>query len=430
MRADIVTLGQKSRAELKQEALLLLSKNQWLARSKDIEESIQLATRTAATTLDIARCSVWLYEDEKTKIKSIDLYDASQSSHESGAVLDSEQFPIYFSALFQERIISADNAHTNKYTAEFSEVYLKPLGINSMIDAPIWRGGEAIGVLCCEHVGEPRVWEVDEQNFVASVADFLSIAFELSEHKRTSDELLEHKNRLEALVKERTEELHKKNKELEAFAYSVSHDLRAPLRHIMGYVNILSEDYLSDIPEDGYLYVDRIKASISKLNNMIDSMLSLSRLSHHEMRFKRLNMSQLVRDLGEQFTNTNDALVLDVNETEDVIVDKNLMQNLITNLLENAIKFTQTKEQPRIEFGEMVQSDTKVFYFKDNGCGFDMNYVEKLFTVFQRLHSDKEYPGTGVGLSTVKRIIEMHNGTVWGESEIDKGAVFYFTLPR
>jgi light-regulated signal transduction histidine kinase (bacteriophytochrome) len=330
--------------------------------------------------------------------------------------------------LLKERIIAADDAHTNEYTYEFSDVYLKPLGISSMLDAPIWLGGNAIGVLCCEHVGEKRKWGIDEENFAASVADFASISFELAEHKKTSDELREHKNKLESIVNERTAELREKNDALEAFNYSVSHDLRAPLRHAAGYLQIIEEDYSDRIDDTGLDYIKRARDSLGKMNLMIDSMLNLSRITTHKMKKTEIDLSKLMKVIAGQLVERDHPVDLRINNTPKAVGDAGLLQIALTNLLENALKYTQKVPDPVIEFGSLQIKDKTVYFLKDNGCGFDARYVDKLFAVFQRLHSESEFEGAGIGLSTVQRVIQNHGGEIRAEGEVGKGASFYFSL--
>ena len=416
------------RAEEQQKALALLNQKQWLAGHENISQSFKLATETAATTLDIKRVSVWLYENNKKNITCVDLFLQESANHESGSVLNKTDYPKYFDALSKERIIAADDAHTNEYTAEFSEKYLKPLNITSMLDAPIKLGGKGVGVLCCEHIGEQRSWKIDEKIFAASVADFCSIALELSEHKKTSDELRKHQNRLETMIAERTIDLEIKNKELEAFSYTISHDLRSPLRHVNGYLEIIEEDCrekLSEIEKD---YISRTRKSVVKMYDMIDAILHLSRISAQTIKKLPIKLSDLALEISDQLTINNPKVEFDIEETPIAHGDEDLLRIAISNLLENAIKYSSKKSSPLIEFGSNMENDIQVFYIRDNGCGFDMKYSHKLFDVFQRLHNDSEYKGSGIGLSTVYKVIERHRGKIWAKSEIDNGTTFYFTL--
>lgn len=411
-----------------QQALLLLSKNQWLAGHENLIDSIRLATEVASNTLEIQRCSVWLYEDEKKSITCMDLYERAEKRHSSGAVLDSLDFPCYFEALYTERIISADDAVTNRLTCEFRDSYLEPLGIASMLDAPIWLGGRTVGVFCCEHVGEKREWGIQEKNFAASVADFASISFELAKHKETSDALRKHKRDLESLVDVRTRELREKNEALESFGYSLSHDLRAPLRHIDGFLILLKENIAHLVNETANHYIDTSRACVTKMNLMIDSMLNLSRVSTLEMKPREVDLSRLVREIAAERAESGRKIEFRIHDTVPVKGDEGLLRIAMTNLIENACKYTRNVAKPVVEFGEDDTKGRLTFYLRDNGCGFDMQYSDKLFKVFQRLHGDSDYEGTGVGLSTVRRIIDRHGGRIWAEGTPDVGATFYFTL--
>jgi len=418
----------RQRAKGQQQALLKLSKNQWLAGHNAVLESIQLATEVAAKTLAVQRCSVWLYDELKSSIRCFDLYDASKNEHESGAVLNSSDFPRYFEALLKQRIIPASDAETNPFTCEFTDSYLKPNGISAMLDAPIWLGGNTIGVFCCEHVGKEREWEIDEENFAASVADFASIAFELAKHRQTSDELRQHKDRLESTINERTKELSLKNQELEAFTYSVSHDLRVPLRSILGYIDILVDDYSEQFDNRANDLINRVKDGASNLSKMIDSLLTLSRISSQKLVKTELNLTEMMKVISDQLIANNKAIKIMIYDTPKSVGDAGLIQIALMNLLENSLKYTRSTSRPLIEFGSSQINGRTEYFLKDNGCGFDMTKADRLFTAFERLHAQNEYPGNGIGLSTVRRIVMKHGGDIRGEGEVGKGAIFRFTL--
>jgi len=418
----------RERSEVQQQALLLLSKQQWLAGHNGVMDSIHLATSIGARTLGVQRCSVWLYNDDKSAIKCVDLYDAGSGEHTSGTVLKARDFPHYFDALHKERIIDAGDAYTNNYTYEFSDVYLRPLGISSMLDAPIWLAGQSIGVLCSEHVGTHRNWEVDEKNFAASLADFVSTAYELADHKKTSDELRLHKNHLESLVNDRTRELQEKNRELETFTYSISHDLRAPLRHAMSYLNILEDDYAEALDDTGQDIIKRAINSLKKMTTMIDSMLGLSRIATHKLKRTETDLSLSLREIASQLVPPDRQLELLIHDTDQASCDIGLLRIALTNLLENALKYTRKTPSAVIEFGSFRENGKVIYFMKDNGCGFDMAHAGKIFNLFERLHTEEEYPGTGIGLSTVERIIRKHGGDIRVKSEVGIGSTFYFTL--
>jgi light-regulated signal transduction histidine kinase (bacteriophytochrome) len=245
--------------------------------------------------------------------------------------------------------------------------------------------------------------------------------------ERTNHELVG-----EIAERKRAEEaLEAVNKELEAFSYSVSHDLRAPLRAIDGFSQALIEDYPDRLDEQGRYYLERVRAGTQRMGELIDDMLQLSRLTRVEMRFEMVNISVLAESVIADLRRAEPQRQVEVLIQQDMIAegDANLQRIVLVNLLANAWKFTGRQSDARIELGTMGDDDGLVFFVRDNGAGFDMNYVSKLFGAFQRLHTTGEFPGTGIGLATVQRIIRRHGGRIWAEGAVNKGATFYFALP-
>ncbi len=235
---------------------------------------------------------------------------------------------------------------------------------------------------------------------------------------------------LEQHVRERTAELEAANRELEAFAYSVSHDLRAPLRSIDGYSKLLLEDYCPVLDEQGQQYLHNVRLSAQRMSQLIDDLLKLSRVTRTEMNRTRVNLSELAEEaLDELHARQPERAVSTLIQPELVVAgDLNLLRIMLENILGNAWKFTLKTPEARIEMGMLQRDGQAVYFVRDNGAGFDMKYADKLFGAFQRLHSIDEYEGTGIGLATVQRIINRHGGRVWAEGEPEQGATFYFTL--
>ncbi len=234
----------------------------------------------------------------------------------------------------------------------------------------------------------------------------------------------------EKLDKEK-EKLEDANEELDAFAYSVSHDLRVPLRAIDGFSRILIEDYEDKIDEEGKRLLNIVRGNTMKMGQLIDDILQLSRAGRQEMKLSEINMEALVKNAFEELKlSSNKTIILDVKPLSPAYGDRILIQQVMINLLSNSIKFTKQGETPVIEVGSEMGNDEIIYYVRDHGVGFDMKYVNKLFGLFQRLHSQEEFEGTGVGLSIVQRIIRRHGGRVWGEGKVDGGATIYFTLPQ
>lgn len=222
------------------------------------------------------------------------------------------------------------------------------------------------------------------------------------------------------------------NKELEAFSYSVSHDLRAPLRAISGFSDAILEDYADRLDDEGKRYLGLIVENTHSMGQLIDDLLAFSRLGRQEITTVEVDMVVLAREIFDDIAvqESGRDIAFTARPTPSAYGDRSLIRQVLVNLLANAVKFTRSKKRALIEFGWLPEVDGGAYYVKDNGVGFDMKYAGKLFGVFQRLHGDTEFEGTGVGLATVYRIITRHGGRLWAEAEVDKGATFYFTLPR
>ncbi len=236
----------------------------------------------------------------------------------------------------------------------------------------------------------------------------------------------------------KTDELHQStnllvmaNKELEAFSYSVSHDLRAPLRAINGFISILTEDYEKVLDEEGIRICNVIHSNGIKMGQLIDDLLSFSRLIRSDLHHSRIDMDALVRSLVSDIGTATDSPqpTITINKLPQTIGDSNLIKQVWINLISNAIKYSSKEENAKIIIGSSQGENEDVFFIKDNGVGFNMNYAHKLFGVFQRLHRPTDFEGTGVGLAIVQRIVNRHGGRVWAEGEVENGACFYFSLP-
>lgn len=219
------------------------------------------------------------------------------------------------------------------------------------------------------------------------------------------------------------------NNELDAFSYSVSHDLRAPLRAINGYALVLVEDFSQQLGEKGNRSLEVITRNANKMNLLIDDLLSFSKIGKQVMEKQQLDMEEIVQEVIAELPDSEKPVRFAIGELSGIRGDRSLLKVVLENLISNAVKYTGKKEIPQIEIGSYTDVKNQVYYVRDNGAGFNMRYYDKLFGVFQRLHAERDFPGSGVGLALVQRIIRRHKGEIWAEAEVDEGASFYFSLP-
>ena len=256
------------------------------------------------------------------------------------------------------------------------------------------------------------------------------MAMDVTERRHAEEEVWAYREHLEELVRERTAELEAANREMESFSYSVSHDLRAPLRALDGFSAILAQEYPDRLDERGRGYLDRIRAAARTMALLVDGLLSLARLNRKELTVSPVDLSALARRVSVELTSLEPGRTVRLNVRDGLTADGDprLLHVLLENLIGNALKFTSSRPEATIEVGCTERDGERVFFVKDDGVGFDMAYASKLFLPFQRLHSASDFPGTGIGLATVQRIVARHGGRIWPESAPDAGATFFFTL--
>ena len=296
---------------------------------------------------------------------------------------------------------------------------LQDEGIRSYISLPMLLGGQLIGLI---NLGDEErdVFTEDYQDLMREVTDQVAIAIRQA---RLLERVQHQAEVLEQRVAERTAEL-------ESFTYSVSHDLRSPLRAIDGFSRLLDQEYGAMLDDEGERLLSVIRTSASRMGQLIDDLLALSRLGRQDMRSVPIDMEDLAHRVVEELLRIHDeeAVTIDIQALPHATGDPAMVRTILTNLLSNSFKFSREEEAPRIDVGARQQNGTPVYYVRDNGAGFDMAYADKLFGVFQRLHDDNDFEGTGVGLAIVHRAIARHGGRIWAESTVGEGTTFYFAL--
>jgi PAS domain S-box-containing protein len=396
-------------------------------------------------------CSIRLLSEDKLWLDLAALYDGDPEKLEQqrivlmGSPLRVDE-PSLATRIFhsqQPRLIAhVDLEQARAMTKPEYWSLVKQFGIHSRIMVPMRAQGQTIGVLgLYRHWPDQPAFDEDDLNLAQDLADRAALAIsnarllhqvqrELAERTRAEQEVRTLSANLEQRVVARTEELSAANRELEAFSYSVSHDLRAPLRAIDGFSRILLDDYVVVLPEEAQHYFQLVRSNAQQMGHLIDDLLAFSRLSRQQLTKQSIDPAALIQRCLEELRieQIGRQINVRIGELPECQADPILLKQVYVNLISNALKYTRRRDLALIEINALVQGTETIYVVKDNGVGFDMRYSDKLFDVFQRLHSAEDYEGTGVGLAIVQRIIHRHGGRIWAEAMVDHGATFFFTL--
>jgi PAS domain S-box-containing protein len=400
-------------------------------------------TETSADTLAVERVSIWFFAENLGSIRCVDQFEQSTGRHTSGAELQSHEYPKYFAALAEGRTIASDNSQTDPRTSEFTVEYLRPLGITSMLDAPLRQAGRLVGVICHEHVGPPREWTPDEEAFAASMADLLSLSLEVWGHRLTEAALSDARDSLEAKVEQRTRELAEANAQLleldrlkSEFIATMSHELRTPLNSIIGFTGILRQRMAGPLNDEQDKQLGMVYRAARHLLGLINDILDLSRIEsgRMELQLERFRVSDVAREVVEQLRPLATPKGLDLHVTFasselEICSDRKKCVQVLLNLAANAVKFTA-----RGHVGiEVRTADGRVeIAVKDSGIGIKPEHLPNLFQAFRQVDgtAKRVYEGTGLGLYLCKKLAALLGGEIRAESTFGVGSCFTVSLPR
>ncbi|MBP7052370.1 MAG: GAF domain-containing protein [Phycisphaerae bacterium] len=391
----------------------------------DLQATTKMATEEAAKTLDVEQVSIWFFHEQSSELVCEQSYSLSGKDQGAGIRLRVADYPAYFDAIENSRILAVKDAREDPRTRAFSENYFKPLGIMSLMDVPIRLHGKLLGVMCYEHVGAVREWSLEEQDFAASVADMIALQAESNERRKLERALAKANEHLAETVRD----LRRSNKELQDFAYVAAHDLKAPLRGIGTLTDWIASDYADRFDEQGRQQLRLLKGRVSRLSELIDGILHYSEIGRVARRQEPVDLNQFIPETIALLNAPKHIKVVVEGPLPVVVCEKVRVGQVFRNLIDNAVKYMD-KPEGRIVIGCSEQLGFWRFSISDNGPGIEAKYFEKIFQIFQTLAPRDERESTGIGLAIVKKIVELCGGSVWVESNVGQGTTFFFTLPK
>ncbi|HEY9074948.1 MAG TPA: transporter substrate-binding domain-containing protein [Anaerolineaceae bacterium] len=395
-----------------------------LSRAPDFDSLYEMAVRLGVERLGFDRMGIWL-KDPKNPEQILGTFGID----EHGNLRDERQKRTSLDPKIEShRLILDENIQTYEENVELHDDQVQVVGRGDRAAAALWDGQEVSGFISVDNL---RFRKPIDENQRTILFQFAQLVGHLARLKRVEADLRLLNTELERRVDERTAQLEMSNREMQSFSYSISHDLRAPLRALDGFSQILADEYGERLDVQAKHYLNRIRAASAHMAELIDALLKLSRISRSELNIAPINLTRMARQIAERLSASQPERSVDwvIQDRLTCRADPALMEVVLENLLGNAWKFTSHHPSARIEVGWAMKDGRMVYYVSDDGAGFDQSYADKLFGAFQRLHPASEFEGTGIGLAIVQRVIHRHGGEIWAEGAVDKGAAFYFTLP-
>jgi len=420
-RAEQSLMERTERIINHQRALLRLATD----AASELPPFMKKAVEEAAKTLGAERVSIWFLNEQSSELVCEELYTLNESSSRDISRIRAADYPVYFQAVESSRIVAVNDARTDPRTQDFGRDYLEPLGIVSMMDVPIRLHAKLLGVICCEHVGAPREWSLEEQDFGASIADMVALQVETNERRKLEEALAKTNVHLADTVRD----LRRSNKELQEFAHVAAHDLKAPLRAIGTLADWIASDYADRFDETGRQQMRLLKGRVARLAELIDGILHYSEIGREANQLEAVDLNAYIPEVVALLDPPEHVQIVIQGELPTVVTEKTRIGQVFRNLIDNAVKYLD-KPEGRVEIACSDDGDFWRFHIADNGPGIEKRYYQKIFQMFQTLVPRDERDTTGVGLAIVKKVVELFGGGVWVESTVGVGTTFFFTLPK